>query len=136
MKLSHDTIQYITHFENLTHAKVKDCFAHEGSLVFVVEQGNVQRALGKEGCNITRASRLFGKSVKIIGFHEDPVKFIKNLLYPIHVDAVRVDGSTAFIHVTDQRLKGKVFGRDRQNLVWIGSLASKYFSYITDVVVV
>ena len=58
MKLNLETIQQINLFENVTGSKVKDSFLDEGILVFIVEENNVQRALGKNSSNIERLKKM------------------------------------------------------------------------------
>ena len=43
MKLTLDSINNINLFENLTGARVKDCFDDEGKIVFLVEEGSKKK---------------------------------------------------------------------------------------------
>ena len=54
MKFDMQIIGYVTYFENLTKASVKDCFLEGDSLVFVVDQGQLRKALGKGGEKVRR----------------------------------------------------------------------------------
>ena len=52
-KLDLRVIGFITSFENFTGAKVKDAFFdHNETLVFVVNTGEIGKAIGKNGSNI------------------------------------------------------------------------------------
>ena len=76
------------------------------------------------------------KPVRFIAFHEDPVKFIKNVLYPLTVDDITLtDDTILVITATDARVKGKVFGREKSNLAFLKDLVQRYFG-IRDVQVV
>lgn len=123
MKLTLESIQQINLFERLTGAKVKDCFVDESVLTFIVEEGNVQRAVK----GLQRAKQAFKKELKIIAFASDPVKFIKNLLFPLKVQEIKQEGKIVIISCQDSRVKGKVFGRERQNLKQMLELVKKYF---------
>ena len=122
MKLTLETIQQITFFEKLTGAKVKDCFGND-FLTFIIEEGSVQRAVR----GLDRVQKAFKKEIKIIGFSSDPIKFIKNLLYPVKVENVRKEEKVVIIKCQDNRTKGKVFGREKSRLRFMLSLVKKYF---------
>ena len=127
MKLTLDSINNINLFENLTRAKVKDCFQEDGVLVFLVEEGNVKKALGKDSSNIDRISKILQKDIKIIAFSNDICKFVSNLIYPNKADEIKLEGKTVFIVASDVGVKGRIFGRSRENLKRINSLVRNYF---------
>lgn len=133
MKLTLESIQQINLFEKITGAKVKDCLI-EDEITFVVEEGNVKKAIGEEHKNIRRMEKLLGRKVKIIAFNSNPVKFINNLLYPIRPIKVEVEGSIALISV-ESSFKGKIYGRSRENLAKIKKILAKYFN-IKDVQII
>jgi len=130
MKLTLKTINYMNLFENVTGARVKDCIEEDGKLIFLVEEGNVKLAVR----NLKRVSGLLKKEIKIIGFSSDPVKFIKNLLYPIKPDGVMRRGNTVVIKVANNAVKGKIFGRSKENFKRIEGLMKKYFKDMSLVV--
>ena len=127
MKLTLDSIAHINLFENLTGAKVKDCFQDEGKLVFLVEEGNIKRALGHNNSNINKISRILKKEIKIISFSTDVCKFVANLIYPNKADEIKLDGKIVFITVADTVIKGRIFGRGRENLKKIETTVKNYF---------
>ena len=121
MKFTLETIQFINLFEKVTGAKVKDCFPGNG-LTFVVEEGNVQKAVR----GLDRVKKMLKKDVRLISYSSYPVKFIKNLLYPVRVESVKKVDNTLVIACPNQ-VKGKVFGRNRENLKFMKDLVKKYF---------
>jgi transcription termination/antitermination protein NusA len=127
MKISQEALSYITLFENISRAKIKDCLAEGENLIFIVEEGNVKKALGPNNKNLHKIERMTKKQVKIYGFSSEPVKFIKNLLYPIRVDEVEIVGKILKIIASDSRAKGKIFGRERENLKRLTQIVKKYF---------
>jgi N utilization substance protein A len=127
MKLTQETISQINVFEKQTGARVKDCLGEEdGVITFLVEEGNVKKALGYENKNIFRLGKLFKKKIRVLGFSSDPVKFINNILYPVRADKVEVRDGEAWITAKDNITKGKIFGRSKQNLEKIKGLLKKY----------
>ena len=65
MKLTTESIGYINLFESLTGAKLKDCFFDSDVLVFLVEEGNVKRAIGKDNSNIKKIPNINSQTSKI-----------------------------------------------------------------------
>lgn len=135
MKLTLDSINNINLFESLTGAKVKDCIQEGGVLIFLVEEGNIKRALGKNNSNLLRVGKILKREIKIIGFSDDVCKFISNLIYPNKADEIKLDGKIVNIVVADVNVKGRIFGRSRENLKRINSLVKNYFD-IEEVIVV
>ena len=94
MKLTTESIGYINLFESLTGAKLKDCFFDSDVLVFLVEEGNVKRAIGKDNSNIKKISHILKKRFKILAFSDDVCKFAANLIYPIKADEISLEDKT------------------------------------------
>ena len=132
MKLSLKEIQHINLFEKITRAKVKDCI-FDDEVTFIIEEGNVQRALGENNKNIERISSLLKKKVKIIAFSQTPEKFINNLVYPIRTK-IELRDNKIYITEKDVKIRGKIYGREKENLKKIKNLANKYFK-IEDVII-
>ena len=127
MKLTTDTIETINLFESLTGAKVKDCISENGKIIFLVEEGNVRRALGKDNSNLIRISNMLKKDISIISFSNDICKFVSNLIYPNRADEIILDDDVIIIKVSDSITKGKIYGRSRENLKRINSIVKNYF---------
>ncbi|HLC58644.1 MAG TPA: NusA-like transcription termination signal-binding factor [Candidatus Nanoarchaeia archaeon] len=134
MKLTLDSINNINLFENLTGARVKDCFDDEGKIVFLVEEGSIKKAIGKEGSNIKRVSNIMKKDIKVVGFSDDVCKFVRNLIYPNKADDIKLEDKTVKIMVEDMNIKGRIFGRSKENLKKINSIVKKYFDVEVQVV--
>ena len=80
VKLSAESIRYLTLFESLTGASVKDCIVQDDKVIFVVRKGDMGIAIGKGGINVERARELIGKKIEIIEHSDDPVEFITKFL--------------------------------------------------------
>ena len=128
MKLTLESINNINLFENLTGAKVKDCIMENNKLVFLVEEGNIKQALGKDNSNIFRLQKLLKKDIEIIGYSDDVTKFVRNLIYPNRADDIRSENNVVAIVISDVNVKGRIFGRGRENLKKINELVKKNFN--------
>jgi transcription termination/antitermination protein NusA len=136
MKLNIETIGHINLFEKLTGARVKDSWTENEFLVFLVEEGNIGRALGKDNTNLRKAESVFKKRIRIIGFSDDACKFVSNLIYPNKADDIKEDGNNILIYAQDAKLKGRIFGRDRENLKKVSEIVKRYFSSVSEIKIV
>ncbi|MEM2138238.1 MAG: NusA-like transcription termination signal-binding factor [Candidatus Anstonellaceae archaeon] len=115
VELSHDDIKCIAEFESITGATVKDCLISENAVAFIVKQGDLGRAIGKKGSNITRVRQAFARQVLVFEDSDDMEQFIRNLFGAIPVKNINVhekmESKTAFVTV-DEQDRGSAIGRD------------------------
>ncbi len=119
MKFNSDTLRYISMFESVTHCQVKDCLDTPDKLVFVVVQGQAQRAVGAKGVNAIRMKQLTGKDIQIIEFSDEPVQFVKNVFHSYGVKDVVLEERGSIVHATvtvDPAVKGRAIGKEGRNL--------------------
>ena len=121
-------INYINLFNSITKGMPKDCFFEDEKLVFIVKEGDLGKAIGKHGSTINRLSSIIKKEIKLIEYSDDLIQFVKNLIYPIEVQKIYKEGSTIFIEEPNNKIKGKIYGRDRKNLSYINDILKKYFN--------
>ena len=82
IKLNNDSIRFITLFERMTSALVKDCLISDEKLLFVVSEGQAGVAIGKSGVNIKNLENVLKRKIEIVEFSNDPLKFLQNILRP------------------------------------------------------
>ena len=75
-----------------------------------------------------RLKKLLKKDIQIIGYSEDVTKFVRNLIYPNRADDIKVENNKVIITVNDTAVKGRIFGRGRENLNKINDMVKKYFN--------
>ncbi|MET1123861.1 MAG: NusA-like transcription termination signal-binding factor [Archaeoglobaceae archaeon] len=136
LKLSDESIRYLTLFENLTGASVKDCLVYDDKVVFVVKKGDMGLAIGRGGINVERARELIGKKIEIIEHSDDPAEFIANIFKPINVKVRIIEKggkNIAQISVSPD-LKGIVIGKGGKNINKAKELARRHHD-IEDIIV-
>lgn len=133
-KLDARLIGYITTFENLTKAKVKDAFFEKNYLVFIVEVGDAGRAIGKRGNNIRMISRLLKKKIKVIEFNSDVKEFVRNIIDPIKADEIIQEDSIVKIKSRDIQTRALLIGRNRVNIENLNNTVKKFFNVDVSVV--
>ena len=119
-------IGFINIFEKVSRAKVKDCFEDEEVLVFVVQQGEARKAIGKGGETVKKLSDKFRKKLRIIEFNNDPKLFVKSLLCPLK-PIVELKEDYLVIKSKDNKEKGQIFGREKSRLKKLQDIVKKYF---------
>ncbi len=114
-----DTLRYISLFETITKTRVKDCMETEEKLVFVVDPGHANRAVGRGGENVIRLKNTTGKNIQVIEYSDEPEEFIKNVFYNYNVQSVTIENRGNIIHATvtvDPKVKGRAIGKNGRNL--------------------
>ena len=137
MKIKFDMrlMKFMSLFQNITHSKIKDCIDDGEKLVFIVEQGELFRALGKNAANLKRLENKLKKKVRIIEFSPNKLSFIKKAIAPLKVEDIEEDEETGVITLksNDTKTKGLLIGRAAKNLRNLEDLARRYFSDITEI---
>ena len=136
IRLTAESIQYIALFENTTRAKILDCIQEEERLVYVVKQGDMGLAIGKNGENINRVKKALDKPIELVEYSEDPVTFIKNAFGPVSVSSVNLTSKNgkrlAYVEVPNKE-KGLAIGRNGKNIEKVKMLARRHHT-IEDVI--
>jgi len=127
MLFDKDKIQKINLFENLTNSKVKDILEDE-RIVFIVEEGELGKALGKHAKNIKMIENMMHKRIKVIEFNHDPLKFAKNFIYPTETENINLNNNIVEIKAKDRKSKGLLIGRESKNLNELNTLVKRYYN--------
>jgi len=128
VKLSEESIRYLTLFESLTGASVKDCIVQDDKVIFVVKKGDMGLAIGKGGINVERAREIIGKKIEIIEHSDDPIEFISNIFKPIKVNVKLIEKGNkkiAIVNVNPQ-YKGLLIGKGGKNINKAKELAKRH----------
>ncbi|HZX44413.1 MAG TPA: NusA-like transcription termination signal-binding factor [Candidatus Nanoarchaeia archaeon] len=136
MKIKYDltVMKYMQLFENLTRAKLHDCINDE-QLIFVVEENEIGKAIGKHGSNVHRLEGLLNKKIKIVEYSSDVRQFIRNFIMPLSVGDISEENNIITITGPDTKTKGLLIGRERKNLLYLKDIVSRYFQ-VEDIKVV
>ena len=129
-KITFDTelIKLMGLFENITHSQLKDCFFDREKLVFLVEPGEMGKALGKNKMNIVKLEKMLKRKVKIVEFNPNRLQFITNYLAPLRIIDVKEEDDIVTITGADTKTKGLIIGIKAQNLRNLEKIVSKYFT--------
>ena len=126
IKFDSDSMSWIMLFESMTGAKVKDCIANE-KLIFIIEENEMGKAIGRNGFNIKRMENKLKKKIKLVEFSNDVLQFIKNIVYPVEVLDIRQENGVVTIHGKDTSSKAMLIGREHQNINHLSNIVKRYF---------
>ena len=127
IKLDQEAMGYSLVMEQLTHVHVKDCFREEDMVYFVVATGELGRAVGKGGVVIKRVQEQLGKKVRVIEYRDNPVDFVKNVIYPLTAQEVIEEESKIIIRDGSTKTKSLLIGRNARNLQFINKAVHRFF---------
>ena len=119
LTLDTDTIRLITLFENITHAPVKDCVVDNetNTIYFIVEEGKIGVAIGKNGNSVKYAESVIGKTIKLFEYSKDIVSFVKNAIPQANTIKVRNEDGKVTVEVNiEKKSRPIVIGRGGRNL--------------------
>lgn len=115
--------------ERLTGTRVKDCFKDdEGSIYFVVARGFLGKAVGKGGVNIKKVEKNLGRKVRVIEYRDNPVDFVKNIIYPLKVEEISEEEDAVVIRDSNRKTKSTLIGRGGKRLQLINRAVKRFFS--------
>lgn len=118
LTLNTEEIRLITLFEDITGAHAKDCImdGEEDVVCFLVEEGKIGDAIGKNGKKVKKVERAAGKRVKLFEFSHDLKKFVKNLIPQTNSVVVKGNDKKIVEIRVNKGNRAFVIGRDRRNL--------------------
>ena len=133
IKLTMDQMRKISLFQKITKVTPRDCLDDEKQdrLIFVINEGKMGLAIGKNGSNIKSLQNLLKRNIELVEYYDDPIKFLKNLLNAKLINEIKIntrpDGSPQAIVLVNPNNKGLVVGRAGRNAEKARLLAKRYF---------
>jgi len=131
IELTNDDLKAIALFESLTGAAVADIYIGEGTVAFTVKEGDLGRAIGKKGSNITRVRQAFGRQVLVFEESPDMEQYIKNLFGQVPIRNINIhekmNAKTAYVTV-DGKDRGSAIGRGGDRIKVVRALLLRKFN--------
>lgn len=129
--LNEQSLQLMAQFEQLTGAGSRDCIIDDRNerLIFVINPGEMGRAIGKQGSSIKKASDDLGKRIEVVEFSDDAEQFLRNCFLPARVTSVQFEENeegdlVAFIDVVEED-RGIAIGKAGKNIFKAKCLAER-----------
>ncbi|MGM5482602.1 MAG: NusA-like transcription termination signal-binding factor [Nanobdellota archaeon] len=131
MKIKYDNelIKVMSLFNSITHAKLKDYFVDDNNLsIFVVEQNQVGKAIGKNASNVRLLENKLNRKIKIVEFNPDVLQFTRNIVFPLKLQNAELNGKVLNIESPDVKTRGLLIGRSAKNLRNTEKIVKRYFN--------
>jgi len=129
--LNEQCLQLMAQFEAITGAGSRDCIVDERNerLIFVINPGEMGRAIGKQGSSIKKASDEMGMRIEVVEFSDDAEQFLRNCFLPARVLTVSIDENeegelVALIDVAEED-RGIAIGKAGKNIFKAKRLAER-----------
>lgn len=120
-------IKIMSMFESVTNVQLKDCINLPGEFIFIVNTNDVGKAVGTKGRNVHALENALRARVKIVEFNEDPVSFIKNLIYPLQAAEVESVEGTLVLTTQDGKTRSMLIGRNANKLRSFEAIVKRHF---------
>jgi len=124
---SKDLIKYMSLFQTVTRTGLKDCIQDDSQLIFIVNQGDIGRAVGRKAANVKRLEKLLNRKIKILEFNSEISQFIRNVVYPLKVSDIQGENGVYTLQPEDKTARGLLIGRNAQNLRFFERIVKRYF---------
>ena len=128
IKYDNTLMKFISLFETVTHARVKDCLIDNfGQLFFIVNEGEIGKAVGKKGVNIAKLEKMLKRKFRVVEFSSDTIKFVSVLVYPLKLKEVAEKEGVLYIKDLDTKTKALLIGRNASNIKNYEKIVKRYF---------
>lgn len=137
-KLDLRSLRLLNTFEDLTGVQPMDVVEDEQRYVFLVEEDDVGKAVGKGGSRLKRVREKMGKNADVVAYDEDAATLVSNFFRPYDVQGVTLedhrDGDTRARVQVDPKDKGRAIGKGGRNVHLCEELVRRHTN-VTQVVV-
>lgn len=133
IKYDINSMKLLTLFENVTGAKVKDCFENRGSMIYIVMPGEAGKAIGKKAVNIRRIESMIGKKIRVTEYSSDITKFVRYIIHPNKAKEITYADGIVTIVPEDLKARGYIIGRGGEMLRNNEEICKRYFSELKEI---
>jgi N utilization substance protein A len=131
VELNEDDLNIFSSFEKVTRVMPTDYISTPTSIVFLVSQDSLGRAIGKKASNIEKLRRYFRKRVIVVADSDDPEGFLRSFFGNVTISDIEsrnVMGEIAMIITVDEKDRGIAIGRDGERIKAAKALLKKKFN--------
>lgn len=131
VEITNDDLKALDTFEQLTGTPADDVVVVESAVVFLVPPGQMGRAIGAKGANITRVRQAFARQVLVFEAIADMEQFLRALMAPIPITNINVHekSNTKTVYVTvDEKDRGAAIGRGGERIKIQRALLQRRFN--------
>lgn len=127
IKFDIQLMKFMTLFESITRSKVKDVIKTDDQLIFIVNPGEIGRAIGKKASNIKKLEKAFKRDVRVVEYSDELENFVRNVIIPLKAEQIDINDRTVTIKSPDTKTRGYLIGRGGSRLRHYESIVKRYF---------
>lgn len=127
IKFDIELMKVMTLFETITRSKVKDVIKNEDLYIFIVQEGEIGKAIGKKAANVRKLENVLKRKVRVIEYSNDLERFVRNVIMPLRVEKVEIEDAIVILHTSDTKTRGYLIGRAASNLRNTESIVKRHF---------
>lgn len=117
IKFDTETIRLFNIFETLTGVQAKDCLIKENIVYFLVDEEKIGLVVGRNGNVIRNVEKILNKNIKLFGYSDNLVKFVKNLIPKASNIKIFEENGKKIVEVNVEKTdKPLIIGREGKNL--------------------
>lgn len=131
VELTGDDLSMFSNFERITHVMPSDYLSSESSIIFLVSQESLGKAIGKHASNIEKLKQVFRKRVIVVADSNDMEVFVRNFFGNVAVVDIEIRdvmGENAIMLTIDEKDRGIAIGRDGERIKAAKTLLKKKFN--------
>lgn len=131
MELTGDDLNMFSSFERITRVMPSDYLVTESSIIFLVGQDVLGKAIGKKASNIEKLKQVFRKRVIIAADSDDPETFVRSFFGNIGIQNIEIRdvmGEQAIMLTIDEKDRGIAIGRSGERIKAAKTFLKKKFN--------
>ena len=126
--LSNEDLQMMRIVEERTGARVMDVVVMPATISFLVNNGDLGKAIGKNSINLHKLKKEFNKVVEFVEYADDLGQFIRNLFKPVEVTKMDIaDENRKVMLEVDPENKGLAIGKAGEKINRARTLTERYY---------
>ncbi|MEM2974390.1 MAG: NusA-like transcription termination signal-binding factor [Candidatus Micrarchaeia archaeon] len=125
LKLSNEESKKVLFLQQLTGVAVRDFVENEEQIAIVVANGDIGKAIGRNGKNITSVENRLKKKVWFVEHSEELNRFVENIFFPIKTTAERKDDE--IIISIESKNKKFIIGKGGSKIKLARQLLDRHF---------
>ncbi len=83
-------IQFMNLLDAILHVSARDCFVDGDNVVFLVNEKDMYRAIGKGGSAVELLTKRIGKRVELFEYTQEPEKFFQKAFFRAKIEKVGI----------------------------------------------
>ena len=131
VELSNDEMKCIAAFESATGVIVRDCLISKDAIAFIIKQGDLGKAIGRKGANITRVRQMFARQVLVFEDSDNIEQFIRGLFGQVPVKNINIhdkmNSKVAYVLV-DGADRGMAIGKEGNRIKTCRAILQRRFN--------